>query len=72
MHPELGKEQRGDSIPGSRFLRDFCESCGEPIRVTSVSSANYCNDCKPSGNKEHLPGSHLVGEKLHLGKLKKK
>ena len=65
-------EERGDPIPGSKFLRDFCAECEEPIRVTSISTQNYCHECRPEGEKERLPGSHLVGEKLHLGKLRTK
>lgn len=26
-------EKRGDPIPGSLLVRDFCKGCGEPIRV---------------------------------------
>lgn len=28
------REGRGEPIPGSRYVRDFCAGCGEPIRVT--------------------------------------
>lgn len=64
-------EERGDTIVGSRFIRDFCADCGEPIRVISIETPNYCTECRPEGTKERLPGSHLVGEKLHLGKPQK-
>ena len=54
-------EKRGDPIPGSRLVRDFCAKCKEPIRVnesdlffdengkliTTIDNPNYCQDCKP-------------------------
>ena len=43
--------QLGKTIPGSSLVRDFCQSCGEPIRVVYVGS-NQCLDCKPAG----IPG----------------
>jgi hypothetical protein len=33
-----------------------------------IAVPNYCIECKPEGVKEHIPNSHIVGEKLHLGK----
>jgi hypothetical protein len=65
-------EQKGDTIPGSRFLRDFCEGCGEPIRVINVATPNYCTECDPAPVREVLHNAHMVGEKLHLGKPAKK
>jgi hypothetical protein len=41
--------QIGDSIPGSRLVRDFCCICGEAIRVVSIGSAHVCLDCEPTG-----------------------
>ena len=44
-------EPRGSPIPGSRFLRDYCVSCGEPIRVIRLYDDNgaplshECNQC---------------------------
>lgn len=40
-------EQRGDAITNSWFYRDFCEACGEPIRVRlgDLKKANHCDDC---------------------------
>jgi ferredoxin len=49
-------EKVGERIKGSKFLRDFCTRCGEPIRVASVENIhngvshrvdNYCTDCYP-------------------------
>ena len=31
-------EKRGQSIPGSKFVRDFSDCCGEPIRVEHVGT----------------------------------
>jgi hypothetical protein len=42
---------RGDAIPGSRYVRDFCVTCGEPIRVNIVGD-HQCLSCKPTG----IPG----------------
>ena len=39
--------RRGESIPDSHFVRDFCDGCGEPIRVVSAGRVNLCNVCKP-------------------------
>lgn len=61
-------EARGEQIAGSRFVRDFCVGCNEPIRVSSITQPNYCLDCEPSHDSEKLHGFHEVGEKLHLGK----
>lgn len=38
-------EARGEPIQGSRYSRDFCYFCGEPIRVTRVGGANLCHIC---------------------------
>lgn len=39
----------GEQIPGSRYFRDYCRRCSEPLRVTEgrLDIANYCNDCSP-------------------------
>ena len=78
MMGALIMEERGDAIPGSRFLRDFCDACGEPIRVTSIARPNHCDSCRPEeaallpNGMRLWPGSHLVGDKIHLGKPNKK
>jgi hypothetical protein len=46
--------QRGDPIPGSHYVRDFCAECGAEIRVSRANlttrggtpNPNYCADCK--------------------------
>lgn len=44
-------EKRGQSIPGSRFYRDFCVDCGEPMRVSldrlKKGVENRCEVCDP-------------------------
>ena len=44
-------ERRGQSIPGSRFYRDFCFECGEPMRVSEdrlkKGIKNRCETCDP-------------------------
>lgn len=41
--------RRGDAIAGSRFYREFCATCGTPIRVRSEQTfrRNHCEDCNP-------------------------
>lgn len=39
--------QRGRKIPGSRYVRDFCNRCNEPIRVIDCDGKNYCRECDP-------------------------
>jgi hypothetical protein len=41
----------GESIPGSRYIRGVCSACGEPIRVSYVSTCDYCRDCVTA----HIP-----------------
>ena len=36
---------RGTRIDGSRYYRDYCAGCLEPIRVTDVGACNLCEDC---------------------------
>lgn len=41
---------RGDPIPGSKLVRDWCAGCQEPIRVTVDAiqlGRNYCRECAP-------------------------
>ncbi len=40
---------RGDAIPGSRYVRDFCSTCREPIRVEQAHGKHTCADCKIDG-----------------------
>ena len=38
--------QIGSPIPGSRLVRDYCATCGEPIRVTSCGGEHICSSCR--------------------------
>jgi len=42
----------GSPIPGSRFLRAYCDRCNEPMRVTShvinLRMPIFCEKCEPS------------------------
>ena len=64
-------DEHGDKIPESSYYRDFCDHCGEPIRVTYTSiyrmieskihlmnSCIVCTNCKA---KEH-PGYNTTLE----------
>lgn len=42
---EPRQDKAGEPIPGSRYVRAFCKSCGDPMRVTPES---YRNDDWPS------------------------
>ncbi len=37
-----------NEIKGSRFFREYCKSCGEPIRVSQwkVGQNNICSSCE--------------------------
>lgn len=37
----------GHSIPGSKFLRDYCFRCGTPMRVQEADGLNWCEECSP-------------------------
>ena len=44
----------GDSIPGSRLIRDYCCRCGTPMRVTMIlqdsngrNVPSWCERCSP-------------------------
>lgn len=49
--------QIGQAIPGSKFVRDYCWKCGEPIRVShggksqiaglKLDRINFCEKCDP-------------------------
>lgn len=55
----------GASLPGSVFVRDYCESCGEPIRVTKERAdlGEQCDECagfeqyhgEPEGGDDENP-----------------
>jgi hypothetical protein len=57
--------RRGDPIPGSRYVRDFCNDCGAKIRVSPANltapdgsrNPNYCADCR-SFLRPHEPAPH--------------
>lgn len=55
-------ENRGQSIPGSCLVRDFCLECGEPMRVTEdhIKSHRdtYCERCQP--HKAHPKAESLT------------
>ena len=42
-------EKAGEKIAGSRYYREFCTRCREPLRVTEnrVGHSNYCEVCDP-------------------------
>lgn len=43
-------ERRGQRIPGSRYVRDFCARCKEPIRVRFAGiDPNFCESCDMRG-----------------------
>jgi hypothetical protein len=50
-------EKRGDPIPGSIFFRSFCDTCGEPIRVSKERAMidQKCSTCRAA---EH-PGYNV-------------
>jgi hypothetical protein len=46
--PEDDKSDRGMQIPGSRFFREYCAECDEPMGVTKekVGTDPACKDCE--------------------------
>lgn len=42
-----GAVERGKPVPGSRYYRDYCYICHEPIRVTkrNLRVPNACSGC---------------------------
>ncbi len=38
----------GDRIPGSKYVRAFCECCGEPMRVPTEKIVSFCHSCRNS------------------------
>ena len=51
----------GSPIPGSRFFREFCSRCGEPMRVTEdrIGSHVLCGDCDPKHKGVGNPTPYL-------------
>lgn len=41
-------QRQGDPIPGSDYVRAYCCSCFDPIRVRRLGVRNYCADCNPA------------------------
>lgn len=43
------KLPKGMQIPGSKFYRDYCARCEEPLRFyyDSLDESNYCERCSP-------------------------
>jgi ribosomal protein S27E len=42
-------ELKGEQIQGSRFYRNYCKRCGEPMRVSynRKDAGVYCETCSP-------------------------
>lgn len=55
----LDSLRRGDRIPGSKLLRDFCAACEEPIRVSAIG--RYRGICL--GCQGHTLYSQLLAER---------
>lgn len=56
---EKQKQDFGHQIKGSRYVRDFCPTCGEPIRIPSgkLLEDNYCQHCDghpPAGKRRYI------------------
>lgn len=51
------KVARGARIEGSKYFRDWCATCKEPIRVIGIRSPNQCTRCAhpmpEGGNPAH-------------------
>jgi len=43
------KADRGQPVAGSRYVREYCAECGEPMKVKpdQVGTNPVCKDCKP-------------------------
>jgi hypothetical protein len=66
--------KRGDRIPGSRWYRDWCAGCREPIRVSEPAldlERNYCRDCAPvkSEPKRHGRDGAEADREFHGGRF---
>ena len=59
--------KRGEPVPGSKYVRDFCAACGEPMRVVSVVDdfgrriEHTCGTCRANLN----PGAGRPGEQIY-------
>lgn len=53
---------KGEPIPGSKLVRTFCVSCGEPIRcsMTGVCLPQECEVCNPQ-QKTYIDLQELGG-----------
>ena len=45
----------GAPIEGSRYVRDYCCTCNEPIRVVEPSVLSQCDACRRGGLGVHSP-----------------
>lgn len=48
-------QQRGQPIPGSKLLREFCWRCDAPLRVLAIGAPAYCEECEP---RQPPPGTY--------------
>lgn len=62
--------QVGARIEGSKLFRDFCNGCGEAIRVVNPGIPNICLDCRPTGCPGHSSGGPTTGNiEYHGGRF---
>lgn len=61
----------GEPIPGSRFVKDVCERCGAPIRVSpnSVIGKNRCSNC-PGTVRDQIQARERESPHNRLGRKK--
>lgn len=59
--------KRGDTIPGSRMIREFCGCCGEPMRVFELKGKPCCSDCSPANHKRGTSMHRAAGQKAKIG-----
>ena len=45
--------RRGFLISGSHLRRDFCQRCGEPMRVRYIKRECLCKHCDPPHKTHH-------------------
>lgn len=62
----MSELQVGQRIPGSRCYRDFCDRCGEALRVSGdrLKQLNYCEECDPG--QPPAPNTNLT-YRMRLG-----
>jgi len=62
-------EDRGQPIKGSRFYREFCSECEEPMRVTKekVGVGLLCEQCNPKHKGCSSPSSPVDRDGLGSG-----